>query len=319
MPQNILILLSHYDVFLTQLLLFKFTDFNIHFSTNDLEDYFTIVDSINFNESLPESWKSFGPIPVNKEVFFEKEWDIIVCSSPEQIEDLRKIKLKFYRKKSFPKIIYHNCNPGYKFKFPFNVNIISPNQLLIKKFKGNKIFIRHYPYGVLEREYKNPGKGFYSYINRYERLWEKGFKEFQTIQNKNKDIDIKYFGKDSPYGMLNARKDEDIEKIKASKATLHIKDKCVQCYAVTKSLCSGRPVILPSWIYKKGDFNDIILHKKNGFIYHTVLGANHIIRKLNKKNSYLNAICMQTKEMSKKIFDISLVKDQFINFLNNLQ
>lgn len=177
-------------------------------------------------------------------------------------------------------------------------NIMSPSakHLSLLSARNKLLYPRMVPWDRLPRRLQcEEKKGFYSYVHWLEKYWPNATAKIETL-NKSLSVHNKRvmnFGHESKNGIVN-----DLASMNGSKATLHIKDRGLTCFAAIRSMAIGTPVIMDRASYDGCFFDNI-----NGIIIKNDINeiADEIVR-LDEDDDYLEAACDAAYCMAKSQF-----------------
>ncbi len=87
---------------------------------------------------------------------------------------------------------------------------------------------------------RDPSKrsGFAAYIHHLQRVWPDAWSRVQAINQETAPLRIKVYGKGNPDGTT-----PDLPSMARTRATVHIKDKGISCFAILRSMAMGTPVV----------------------------------------------------------------------------
>jgi hypothetical protein len=212
-----------------------------------------------FNNEIEEVRKHYNfNIIGDKEIAIEKLkgdfFDCVILTTPNQFYELRKynkqIPFLFTIAESASEYIdeLKKINPN---------NLISPNKKILDYIKSPNGYI-HKKYPIWNEfdkfKYDDDFESrdvFNTFIHDFKKRTPDAYANYMTIK-KDKNVKLELYGKNSDNGVCY-----DLEKIKKSLGTLHIKYVGFICNSVIRSMCCGVPVIMDRKTYDIGFYDSL--------------------------------------------------------------
>lgn len=268
--------------------------------------------SIGDRQSLGSLGVTLLRDPEIEDLLSSGEIDALLLSTPEQVLQVRE-HLDPIRK--LPFIIRHGLNSFDKFKLIETKNFLSPsprglalmsecNCFLMRKLIPWQVFPKSDTYGWQRR-------GFHSYIHHFKKKWPDAKNRFDRLRSMLDDtMTLECYGREGDRGIAN-----DLEMMKRSRGTVHIKDGQVVCNAVIRSLAVGTPVLMDRTTYERCFFDAI-----EGIILEDTLeGLRDRMKELTDDEA-LDEACEDAFATAKRQFVYSHdLGDEFVHFLGKLR
>ena len=193
----------------------------------------------------------------------------------------------------------------------------------INKMYWNGIF------GDVATDYKFIGSshddhGIYSYVNRMPKLYPNCYYLASTASNVYKKIsgkhEIKFFGQDCPDGSLHGgrygQKDEVLEVMRSSLATLHIKPIDRPGMVILRTMLLGKPLIIWDKLLKDSQ----MCHLLNDTTCYPVSDAEDIVRTMLALESGADdrQRAVNGARLAREICSWEQIKPRFLAFLDRV-
>lgn len=178
--------------------------------------------------------------------------DAIMVGSPEQIEDFNSNIVILAPRIGL--VVRHGLNSFSKYKLLGIKNFITCSHraadiMNCNSFITRKLIDWRYFYRSTEDRL-----GIDSYIHHYSKYWPKARERFDELNRflAITGLIVKNHGYGEPDGSIN-----DLERMRQSIATVHIKDGQAVCNAVIRSMAVGTPVLMDRLTYENCFFDGI--------------------------------------------------------------
>jgi FkbM family methyltransferase len=195
--------------------------------------------------------------PTDEEIIeriLRRRYDGIIVTSPEQVTKLRSWLKKLRR--DLPIIIRHgNNNLDEHLKLQVR-NLLTPSPRAAARMNGCHTLLKPklIDWNLVPSPSFEPGRrhGLASYVHAYARSWPGAWNKFMELNRLLAPEEVLNYGLESPHGVVN-----DQEIMQRCRATVHLKDSGVCCFAVLRSMAVGTPVVMDRQTHERCFFDGV--------------------------------------------------------------
>lgn len=214
---------------------------------------------------------------------------VVVLSSPGQVEQYKAGGWKA------PFVVRHGLNSFDKFKAMRPDGFISASRIAMGKMPCAGFLTRKLiPWEVFPKPNLFPEgrRGFSSFIHDYKTKWPREYAMFVDL-NRILPESVVNYGHSSEHGVV-----DDLEVMKASKATVHIKGGNAVCNAVIRSMAVGTPVVMERSTFEACHFDCI----KGILVADDIKGVARKLVELSNDEGLLEEECLAVYKSAKEQF-----------------
>ncbi|MGE0756422.1 MAG: FkbM family methyltransferase [Pirellulaceae bacterium] len=170
----------------------------------------------------------------------QRRYDAVIVGTEDQIEQFTARVRPL--DPDVPMIVRHGNNGFAAWQRLGVRNIMSPSPRALERMAGcNQLLSRKLlPWDELPPPGTDPAErsGWASYIHELPRYWPDAWNRLDTLNRLLTPDHVVAYGRGSPGGEV-----PDLLAMRHSRATVHLKDRGICCFAVARSLAMGTPVV----------------------------------------------------------------------------
>lgn len=182
-----------------------------------------------------------------------RKYDAVAVTTSAQVTQFKRIRVY---DPSVALVVRHGNEELDRLRWMGIRNLMSPSVRALTRARVTNGFLSRklIAWDRVPRPELDPAhrEGVYSYISDYPLRWPQAFSRFRAVDRMLSPQKLVYFGKGSPAGTV-----DDLQRMRRSRVTLHLKDRGVCCNAVIRSMAMGTPVVMDRITYSRGHFDCI--------------------------------------------------------------